>query len=212
LLAARAQYAKRPKGAHSRRSPTIGEVAAKAATNLQNLTVAELTSLKRFQALQQQIKDTLRAALRDSDPYLFNRDQVAEIFRVHVRTITRWAKKGRLPESKNRKWDIREVIRVLLSTPGDADLAPDERSHIARARLLELKAATLASELISRNAVLRMIGPVLSALRSSILGIPDRLLQMIPVSQRQDARKELDDMATAALKEIKEAFQHAAGT
>ncbi len=201
---------KKPKRRPSPRRETMGELLARVQGDLNALTPAQIHSAKRFQSLQAQIKSEIRAAL--GDKYSYPRTELAQIFGCAERTITRWSKQGRIPQSQAGKWDIRQVVLVRRDqAEGNAShLTPQERRDLASARIAELKLGRELGELITRDAVERMVGPVLSTVRTTLLGAPERLLRYIPIAQRPDARAELESAAHAALKELQEAFKNAA--
>ena len=192
------------------RDKTIREVLGRVGNDINALTIPELQSAQRFKELQEQIKREIRGAL--GDKYTYGRRELAELFGINDRTVTRWAKQGKIPESRDKKWDIREVVRVLfLQAEGkDRIQSPEERLQAAKARREEIKLAHESGELVMRDFVKRMVGPALALIRAVLLGNTDRLLRYIPVAQRGDAREELEAIAQSSLKDLKEAFEHAA--
>jgi len=193
---------------------TIRQLLARVNNDLQSLTVSELQSVERYKKLREEILAHIRASTGPADDrYTYRRSEIARIFRITERTVTRWSKQGKLPQSHSGKWDIREVIHVLQQRLEEelhhTGQTPEERKDLARAQILELDLAERTKELVSREAVARMIGPALAAIRSTILSIPDHILQYIPTDQRADARRGLQEAALAILAELKEAFEHA---
>lgn len=195
-------------GVVKKRSATIGEVAAKAAADLQNLTVQELTALKRFRELQQQIRDQIRRAL--GDRHLFSRAEVADLFDVSVRTVNRWVARGELPKPRHGKWDIREIIQFLRARIEEkekrSDLTPEERYRLAKAEREELRLARERGEVVAREAVIREAAPLLNALRSAVLGLPERILHYVPEGQRREVRAELQEICEGHVRELREIF------
>jgi len=189
--------------------PTIADALARVGSDLNKLTVSELRSVQRFQALQREIRASIAAAL--GDKYGYSRSELAEVCGVHERTITRWSKQGRLPQSHDRKWDIRDVLRQYLSLEDTHQgQTAAERYDLARARQKELALAQQAGELMDRDVILRAVAPLVSALRSRLIGHAERILQRVPVSQRPGLRTELESETAAFLKDLQEEFKHAA--
>ena len=193
---------------HKASPATVATVLAKARRDMNNLTASELNSLERFRELRADLKALVENGL--GSRYTWSRRELAEAFGISKRSVLNWVRRGELPDAHNGKWDVSEVLQFLHSRLTEKDrergLSAQDRYRLAKARREEILLAREVGQLIVRDSVRRMVGPTLSAIRESILGMADRVIPFIPLDQRTDARKEIESIAQAGLAELKVAF------
>jgi len=185
---------------------TIREVVEGVQGNLNNLTVAELQSVQRFQALQREMKGRVEAAL--GDKYSYRRNELAEIFGVDERTISRWSKKGKLPQSARGRWDIRLIVRVLheqLETEGRHG-TPDDRLKTVKALREELRLSHEKQQVIDRETFVREASARLTSARDRASGWPERFVGQFPADQRASALERMRNEVRDFLRMITEAI------
>ena len=188
------------------------DLLARAQDDLQGLTVKQLQTVERYKKLRTDMLARIQSAIGDDDLHTYRRSALAEIFNVNERTITRWSKQGHLPQSDRGKWDIRLLVKCLhdqLEGRGDSDTA-EESYRRAKARREQLRLERELGSLVTRDTVLRIIAPTLTALKANITGLKDALLRYIPADQRPDAAGEMESRIINCLGQIEKAFLTAA--
>lgn len=192
------------------RPETIAATLKRAGGIIQNLTVEELKSVKRYQALQQQIKDEVKSSL--GDRYLYRRDEVAELFDVTTRTLSRWIARGEFPRSDNGKWDIREIVRLfqkrIEAKPSDGAATPEDRLRMVKIQREQVRLEVLSGQLVYRDAVVRAAGPRLVEYQSLIRAFVEQAAAMMPAELRAQTRAEWTTRAEQHLKALQEALLH----
>ncbi len=164
---------------------------------------------------RKKVKRKPRKKASSANRFAFARNEVAEIFEVTVRTVNKWTKAGQLPRAVGGKRDLREIIaflnRRIVEAEKSAGVTATERWQMARARREELKLGTELGELVAREAVIRWSKPALIALKSAVLGLPERILHYVPDERRSEVRTELREICESHLKEFQEALRGSAG-
>jgi len=168
----------------ARRPKTVREVVEAVQINLNALTVTALQSGQRFQAIQREMKGRIEAAL--GDKYCYRRNELAEILGVDARTVSRWAKKGKLPPSERGRWNIRPVLRFLHEQLQNVnrDGTPDDRLKTVKALREELRLSVEKGLLIDREAFVREASVTLTAARDRASAWPERFVGQVPVDRR----------------------------
>ncbi len=197
------------RGKASRR--TIRDVIARVQGDLNALTVEELQSARRFQALQKEIKEAICTGLGDKHSY--RRNELADIFGVDERTISRWSKQGKLPQSSKGFWNIRDVLHCLHDQLEgvNRDGTPADRLTTVKALREELRLANDKSRVIDREAFVRQAAVRLTAARDRASGWPERLVRLFPADQRDQALGLIREEVRDFLRMVTEALHKPAG-
>lgn len=198
-----------PRKAAAKRRPVVKKATRVASVVAASPVAAASVSAAPMPAAEtggEELRGTERRRRMSSEErrFWFGRQEIAKVFGVTVRTINRWVGRGDFVKSHEGLYDIREVVTWLQGRQEDehADLDPEARWKLARAERIELSLAVEKRLLVEREAIIRSASPVVHALRSSLQGLPERLVAWVPDAERSMEREKLYQLIETHLKEL----------
>lgn len=161
--------------------------------------------------------------ITDDDRLLIGSLKLAEIMHVNVKSLPKWEARG-CPKDSWGWWDIAAVIKWRTQTTGadkqgpstEADkLDADVKLKRAKAALEELKLQGLTNEMMPVSLIEQRVTAMFGNVRTSILGIGDKLLNQIYTQYPElatDAKKVIDHEVKEALRELATTGLYKSGT